>query len=147
MKIEFIHIDGKGEAHNVTPEPCRMEVTEHQKTEWSRMATKCYATGHNALGTRMSVAATLRRGETMALRQWDSLMDAYRAWLCFDEYDDDDPAQIVLPGAEKTTPREMLQRKAAARPIPKNGQEVLPAGGLFDPRGPAPLQTKLFTED
>jgi hypothetical protein len=54
--------------------------------------------------------------------------------------------QEVLPGAESLTPREMLQRAADAKPKPRPDQSPPPAGGLFDARGPAPLQTKLFEE-
>jgi len=56
-------------------------VTEHDKKEWSRMATDCYAAGINYMGTRYSVAATLRIGEHMSLAVFDALQINYRQWL------------------------------------------------------------------
>ena len=143
MKIEFIHIDGNDTAHNFTP----YAPTQQEKDGWSRLAVAAYGARENRLGTRYSVAAALRHGETMPLERFRTLQETHRQWATFGTFNTDDPAQIVLPGAEKTTPREMLPRKAAARPIPKNGQEVLPAGGLFDPRGPLPTQPNLNLED
>jgi hypothetical protein len=57
------------------------------------------------------------------------------------------PAGMTALGIPVPTPAQELQAELNAKPKPRGGQEVLPAGGLFDPRGPAPLQTKLFTED
>lgn len=129
------------------PEPCRMEPTEHEKAEWSRMATKCYAKGHNALGTRMSVAASVRQHGTIPIENMRWLQNAYRDWLCFDEYADPDTmGQGVIPGAEAKTPREMLQRQADAKPKPRPDQDGAAPGGLFDARGPLPLQTDLLED-
>lgn len=61
-------------------------VTEHEKAEWSRMAQAAYAVSRNDIGTRYSVAATLRRGEAMTAARFDALQAPYRAWLVFNEW-------------------------------------------------------------
>ena len=55
--------------------------TEHEKREWSRMATDAYKTGRNAIGHRYSMAATLCIGEPCTLAWFDSLQNDYHAWL------------------------------------------------------------------
>lgn len=55
--------------------------TEHEKSEWSRMAMNAYARRANAVGHRYSMAAALRHNEQMPLGQFDSLQDGYRHWL------------------------------------------------------------------
>ena len=59
----------------------RITPTEHEKREWSRMATAAYKTGRNAIGHRYSMAATLRIGEPCDVSKFDSLQNDYRAWL------------------------------------------------------------------
>lgn len=66
-----------------------MEPSEHEKSEWSRFARAAYAAGRNGIGHRFSMAATLRRGEAMALWRFDHLQAEYRAWLVFGEFADD----------------------------------------------------------
>lgn len=60
--------------------------TEHEKREWSRMATAAYSSGRNPIGHRYSMAATLFRGEPMDLQRFDALQNGYRAWLVFNEW-------------------------------------------------------------
>jgi len=61
--------------------------TEHEKREWSRMAQAAYSAGHNAIGTRYSMASALCIiGAAMDLTRFDSLQSGYRAWLCFNEF-------------------------------------------------------------
>jgi hypothetical protein len=55
--------------------------TEHEKAEWSRMAKDAYRTGHNAVGHRFSMAATLCKGEQCRLSWFDSLQNDYLHWL------------------------------------------------------------------
>jgi len=37
--------------------------TEHEKNEWSRLATAAYSLGKNSIGHKFSMAATLLKGE------------------------------------------------------------------------------------
>lgn len=60
--------------------------TEHEKSEWSRMARAAYAVRRNSIGHRYSVAAALRRNEPMRLARFDELQNGYRAWLCFNDF-------------------------------------------------------------
>lgn len=60
--------------------------TEHEKSEWSRMARAAYAAGRNGIGHRYSVAAALRRNEPMLPERFDDLQNGYRAWLCFNDF-------------------------------------------------------------
>lgn len=64
--------------------------TEHEKSEWSRMAVAAYARRDNATGHCFSVAASLPRNAGMHVVWFDALMRDYRRWLCFNE----------LPGGE-----------------------------------------------
>ena len=57
---------------------------QHERNEWSRMASACYATGHNATGHRFSAAAAWP--DVMPSARFHSLMTDYRAWLVFNEY-------------------------------------------------------------
>jgi hypothetical protein len=50
-------------------------------------------------------------------------------------------------GIRVPTPAEELAAKLNANPRPRPDQAAPPAGGLFDARGPAPLQTNLKLED
>lgn len=57
-------------------------ITQHDKTEWARMAQDAYRTGHNLEGHRFSAAAaSLPVGAQLSAERFDSLMTAYRAWL------------------------------------------------------------------
>lgn len=64
--------------------------TEHEKREWSRMAQAAYAAGRNDVGHPYSMAATLRKGERMAVARYDALMSGYRAWLVFNAWESHD---------------------------------------------------------
>lgn len=57
--------------------------TEHEKSEWSRMAKDAYSRRINAIGHRYSMAATLRKGESCDLSWFDSLQEGYREWLLY----------------------------------------------------------------
>ena len=56
-------------------------VTEHQKTEWSRMAQDAYRNNRNDIGHRFSGAAALPRNAAIRVDLYDDLMHTYRAWL------------------------------------------------------------------
>ena len=58
-------------------------ITEHTRNEWSRMAKAAYASGHNDIGHRFSVAATQT---TMNVYKYDWLMIEYREWLCWNKW-------------------------------------------------------------
>lgn len=58
-----------------------MTPTDHEKREWSRLATSAYAAGLNDLGHKFSGAASIRNGESIALKSFDELQTTYRAWL------------------------------------------------------------------
>jgi len=55
--------------------------SEHEKSEWSRMAQDAYARDFNDTGHKFSVAASLGRGAAMPLAQFDALQTEYRQWL------------------------------------------------------------------
>jgi len=61
----------------------QMKPNDHEKREWSRMATAAYRKGFNAVGHRYSVMSSLKRDETMPLSVFDMLQDGYRAWLTY----------------------------------------------------------------
>jgi hypothetical protein len=71
--------------------------TEHEKSEWSRMACAAYAAHYNGVGHRYSGAAAIRKGERMALDKFDALQCAYRSWLCFNDLK---AADYMVHGAE-----------------------------------------------
>lgn len=50
------------------------------------MARAAYANGHNPIGHRYSMAATLYRNEPMCIDRFDELQAGYRAWLCFNRF-------------------------------------------------------------
>lgn len=60
--------------------------TEHDKAEWSRMAQAAYKCGHNSIGHRYSVAATISKGEQMPVSVFDSLQRPYRQWLIWNDF-------------------------------------------------------------
>lgn len=55
--------------------------SEHEKSEWSRMAQDCYGRDLNAYGHRYSGAAALRKGESMLITVFDAMQTDYRVWL------------------------------------------------------------------
>lgn len=55
--------------------------TEHEKSEWARLASAAYAEGRNEIGHRFSMAATLRHSEACAVKWFDELQGLYRSWL------------------------------------------------------------------
>lgn len=61
--------------------PGRITPTEHEKSEWSRMAQDAYARDLNDTGHKFSMAATLAKGEDCATAWFDALQTEYRAWL------------------------------------------------------------------
>lgn len=58
---------------------------QHEKNEWSRLATWAYSNGRNQLGHEFSMAAALRTGETVTDSWFDAKQNIYRAWLVFGE--------------------------------------------------------------
>jgi hypothetical protein len=60
--------------------------TEHEKREWSRMASAAYREQRNPIGHRYSMAATLCHDEPMPLDRFEILQAGYRAWLVFNEW-------------------------------------------------------------
>lgn len=63
-----------------------MVPTEHEKSEWSRMAQAAYKASLNPVGHRYSVAASLPKGGALPLARFDELQSGYRAWLVFNEF-------------------------------------------------------------
>lgn len=57
---------------------CIMHPTEHERAEWSRMASDAYKTGRNFWGHRYSVAATWN---AVRIGVFDTLQHHYRLWL------------------------------------------------------------------
>ena len=55
--------------------------TEHEKSEWSRLARDAYANDANYLGHRYSGAAALRFGQSIPFAVYDGLQTLYRTWL------------------------------------------------------------------
>jgi predicted methyltransferase len=60
--------------------------TEHEKSEWSRMARAAYAAGKNSVGHRYSMSAAYCVGQSMPLQKFDDLQNGYRDWLCFSKW-------------------------------------------------------------
>lgn len=58
-----------------------MTPTQHEKNEWSRLATAAYASGRNDIGTKFSVAASLPHDGVLPTAYFDELQDTYRRWL------------------------------------------------------------------
>lgn len=59
----------------------KMIPTEHEKSEWSRLAQNAYGLDLNDIGHKFSGYASLRRGEAIPLSRFDSLQSEYRQWL------------------------------------------------------------------
>jgi len=60
-----------------------MTPTDHEKSEWSRLAQDAYAHDLNDTGHRFSGYASMRRGEAISLFAFDALQSEYRLWLNF----------------------------------------------------------------
>jgi hypothetical protein len=60
--------------------------TEHEKSEWSRMAKAAYAAGQSGVGHRYSMSAAYCVGQSMPLQRFDELQNGYRGWLCFSQW-------------------------------------------------------------
>lgn len=60
--------------------------TQHEKDEWSRLATAAYSSGRNSIGHSFSVAASLPREGQIRLAYFDALQASYRAWLVSGEF-------------------------------------------------------------
>ena len=56
-------------------------VTDHDASEWQRMAADAYRTGRNFFGHRYSVAAAIYRGKDVTPAIYDGLQTNYRIWL------------------------------------------------------------------
>ena len=55
--------------------------TQHEKNEWSRMATAAYGASVNSVGHSYSIAASLPNIGTISVAYFDQLQAGYRAWL------------------------------------------------------------------
>lgn len=64
----------------------QIQPTQHEKSEWARMAKAAYKTGHNFTGHRYSAKAALPNGAAIDLAAFDTLQMHYRAWLVFNQY-------------------------------------------------------------
>lgn len=60
--------------------------SEHEKSEWSRMARAAYAADYNSVGHRYSGAAALHINQPMSLATFDALQEAYRSWLVWGDF-------------------------------------------------------------
>ena len=65
---------------------CQMTPSHNEKMEWSRMAMAAYGSDRNDVGHRFSAYASLRSDESIDIRTFDALQNAYRNWLCFNEF-------------------------------------------------------------
>ena len=62
--------------------PLDIIPTEHEKSEWSRMACAAYGADRNDIGHRYSMASAVTRiGEAMPVSLFDTLQAGYRVWL------------------------------------------------------------------
>jgi hypothetical protein len=59
----------------------KITPSQYEKNEWSRMAQDAYSKDLNDIGHKFSVAATLAKGESVAVTWFDDLQNDYRAWL------------------------------------------------------------------
>ncbi len=60
-----------------------MVVSEHNKSEWARMAQDAYRTDRNDYGHRYSAAASIPRGTMLTCARYEELQSIYRKWLVF----------------------------------------------------------------
>lgn len=60
-----------------------MIPTEHEKSEWSRLAQDAYSKDRNDIGHRFSIAASAKAGVEFELTYFDELQGEYRQWLNF----------------------------------------------------------------
>lgn len=58
-----------------------MIPTEHEKSEWSRLAQDAYRHDLNGIGHRFSIYASMKRGEQMPIGLFDVMQSEYRQWL------------------------------------------------------------------
>lgn len=61
-------------------------VTQYDKDQWSRMAQAAYREGHNEIGHRYSVAASIPAYTQLTVERFDALNIAWRRWLVFNEW-------------------------------------------------------------
>jgi hypothetical protein len=60
-----------------------MQITDHEKTEWSRYADACREKGY--VNRAKYIADTIACG-TLALINFDEIAALYRRWLVFGEF-------------------------------------------------------------
>jgi len=58
-------------------------ITEHERTEWSRLAAAAYKAGNNDIGHKFSAAAAYPAGTRIAVSTYHPLQEIYREWLVF----------------------------------------------------------------
>jgi hypothetical protein len=56
-------------------------VTQHDASEWARMAQAAYREGRNRTGHRYSAAAATLAGKRIEASVFDALQRPYRQWL------------------------------------------------------------------
>lgn len=59
-----------------------MHLTDHERSEWARMAQAAYNRSRSDVGHRMSVAASR---SVLTVAEFDARAAEYRRWLVFDE--------------------------------------------------------------
>jgi len=57
--------------------------TQHEKDEWSRLASYAYNNDSNDYGHKFSGLASLRNGESIDVATFDDAQATYRTWLLF----------------------------------------------------------------
>lgn len=62
---------------------CGITITDHNKTEWARMAAAASAADQVDVCRRYTVAAAIPAGIMLPCADYDALQDAYRDWLVF----------------------------------------------------------------
>ena len=60
--------------------------TMHEKNEWKRFGDALYAKGLKSLANKYYEFANISIHDRMPVNQFDELQNAYRKWLCFDQY-------------------------------------------------------------
>jgi hypothetical protein len=61
-------------------------ITQHEKTEWQRMADAAWSAGYLGVSLRYRLAASVPVGSTMEIARFDALQAAYRSWLTFNDF-------------------------------------------------------------